>query len=605
MQILKKFVASFVLLSSILFTGCQENSIGGIATAEDLEAASSSGISVYLPVNTDTLTSNSEIVTIDVSVFDDTNNPYTKGNVNIVYPADVKTGRDIGSFESSSVALDKSGKAQFRYTAPSNLKANTADIAFKFYYETNSTVSKTYTFSLQPDSDQVTLTTYSLNSSLSDSDVTMHLESSKQISFNVKDAQGNLVLAKNMNSIKVTLLNTKLAILNDSTGTKATQITVTKKDTITVSLESFKISGIVPLEVTASFTDVNGKTQTLTKVYNMIILSGPPTAISLSYNSTEKSNNAKFIEKWVVSVTDKYNNPVNTNPAVSMGMMAGYAQSSAPTSNDANYLYYRTFEGNATLNGVERSLSVNSSLGSSNVFANVQQANDYLVTFGNGYTYNASGKWTINTNDDASILDLVDDYNGAVTKDLGFAVGNNFRQDACRDSVEWIGNVYPENDNYTLDSTGSMRLNVEYDYYLTGKDVILWVNLVGKQNIEDTTTRLGEAKKVTLRAKGLDSETFTFARGYDGYIRFYPRISETGEWLKNANFGYSMNVKSEGVVSVKRVDSSMQPENSIKYCYGANKQNGTSFVEVHVVADPDSNSSGTLTFENVVIGSEF
>ena len=154
-----------------------------------------------------------------------------------------------------------------------------------------------------------------------------------------------------------------------------------------------------------------------------------------------------------------------------------------------------------------------------------------------------------------------------------------------------------------LDATGSMRINVEYDYYLTGKDVILWVNLLGKQSVGDTTSRLGEAKKVTLRGKGLEEETFTFPKGYNGVITFYPRLTDTGEWLKNANFGYSMNIASEGDVTAEVIDSNML--HGINYCYGNAAQSGTAYVSVQITANPDSNSSGTLTFKNLVIGNEF
>jgi len=555
---------------------------------------------VILTQDTYELTVNNEIVNINVNVYDENNNPYQEGNVKIVYPDDVKEGRDIGSFTDSIVTL-ANGVATFVYTAPSNLDENTSDIVFQFYHEKNPTSPQTFTFTLNPDENQTILTSYSLESSISDGNVTMDLSSSKLLSFFVKDSNDELVDDNNMTSIKMTLLNPTLGTLEDNNGNSGVTLTIEDKNNVTVNLRSNTISGIIPIQVDANFTDANDENQTLSYVYNVIVLSGPPTTMSLSYAGTTLDDaNAKFIESWVLTVTDRYNNKVNTNPAVSMGMLAGYAQSSAETSNDAGYLYYRTFDGNGTLDGDDDTLSVNSTLGSSDVFGNVDDTNDYLVTFGNGYTYNASGKWNITSNSDLSKLDLVEDYNGSTTSGLGFAVGNNKRQDMCEDGTEWNGNVYPENGDPIIGDTGSIRLSVEYDYYMVGKDVVLWVNLVGRQNSDDTITKIGEARKITLRGTGLTGESYSFGAGFEGVVHLHVNINDTVEYLKNANFGYVIEVLSDDA-NWTESDNSM--DHNITYCYGDANQSGEVYVDVNFTSE--TQNAGTVTLKNVLISNEF
>jgi len=393
-------------------------------------------------------------------------------------------------------------------------------------------------------------------------------------------------------------LNPSLGTLEDTAGNSGTTITVKDKNNVTVNVLSNTKSGVVPIKVDAVFTDVNSKEQNLTNIFNIVVLSGPPSAMSLSYAGTDsqvKKTSAKMVEKWVLTVTDKYNNLVNTNPAVSMGMLAGYAQSSAAVNNVANYLYYLPSVGNGTLSGVN-----NTFISPVGAFGNVDKDNEYLVTFGNGYTYNVSGKWDINTNSN-SVLDLIDDYNGADTTGLGYAVGNNFRQDACREGVEWVANVYPEDSgNYIVDGNGSLVMNVEYDYYLTGKDTVLWVNLTGSQNSGGEIIRLGEAKKTGLRAAGLTAETFSFSAGFQGTVRLNMTINDTAVFLRNANFSYSVEVASDDA-NWSVTDTSMN--HGITYCYGTQNQVGASYVDV-TFTSPTPNP-GTVTLSNVVPATEF
>ena len=554
-------------------------------------------IDIVLPETTKEITVNNQPLNIEVKAFDSKNNPYNSGVIKIKYPDDVKDGRDIGSFKSSEVSL-VDGKAVFEYTAPSNLDDNTSDIVFKFYHDSDPSKAddNNFTITINPEANQTILTNYNLTSSITESDVTMDLNGSKLVAFYVKDADGNLVPDENMTSIKVTSKNVALGTLEDTKGNKGNELTINNKNSVSINVRSKKLSGLLPLEVEAKFKDANGEEQNLTKTFNLVVLSGPPSAISISYVGTkEDKENAKYIQTMVVTVTDKYNNLVDSNPAVSMGVLAGYAQdSSGKANNSAGYLYFRSRDNahNGSINA-----SNNKFTAQDEVFENVDQTNQYLTIFGDGYVYDVSGKWDIQV-DTNKTLDLVDDYNGSDTDKLGFAVGNNFRQDMCEDGVGWVANVYPtDKGNYSISDNGSMKIDIEYDYYLTGKDVVLWVNLVGSH--DGNITRIGEAKKITLRGNGLTSETYSFSKGFQGEVKLHIMVSDT-EYLKNSNFGYSVKVDSDDA-NWTVIDDSM--EHNITYCYGDQNQTGESYVDINFTSPTPK--AGTVSLQNLIIGNEF
>jgi len=546
---------------------------------------------VILTTNQSVITLNNDTLNIEVKVIDEKNNPFADGNVKIVYPNDVREGRDVGYFASSTVTLEN-GRATFAYTAPNDISIDTSNITFGFYHESNPSDIAVYTIKLTPEENQIILSNYKIDNTFENNE-TMGLESSKLLNFFVSNDKDILVDDSKMESMTISILNPTLGILEDTLGHSGNSLTIEDKNSITLNIKSNTVSGIMPIKVETEFRDENNASQNLSEVFNVLVLSGPPTAMSLSYTSTEDDKEkAKYVETWVLTVTDKYNNLVNTNPAVSMGMMAGFVQNSAPTpTNNANYLYYLPSVGNGTIDGETDEFTTSKS-----AFDNVEQTNDYLLTFGNGYTYDASGKWAINTKS-ATALDLVDDYDGEITSGLGFTVGHNYRQDACREGEEWVGNVYPENNNYIIDNTGSMRLKVEYDYYLTAKDIVLWVNIVGKHNNE--TVRIGEAKKISLRALGLESEVFEFSAGYTGSVNIKILAHETA-WLRNSNFSYNLKVESQGA-DCTVTDTSMN--HGITYCYGNNNQNGISYVEV--TCHTPTPLGGTISLQNLTYSSEF
>ena len=601
MGILKKIMVIVSLAAMFIFGGCQGNNseevIASGGTAPVIDTTTSEVATVVLPVTTKEITTNSEVVNVTVKVFDGNNNPFTTGNIKIAYPDDVLTGRDIGSFSALTAVPDSTGTAGFTYTAPSDLNADTSNIAFTFYHDSDPTTGSVYTFTINPELNQTVLTNYSLE--ISDpSDITMGLESDKPLNFVVKDDNGNPVADSSMTSMTITSMNPVFGTLSNDTGTitNVSTLTINGDNEVTVNLTSYTNSGLNSIQVDTTFTDVNSQEQNLSEIFNIIVLSGPPSAMSLAYASTSQdANRAKFIEKWVLTVVDKYNNPVDSNPGVTMGMIAGYAQDSSGTAtNPAGYLYFNPGAvTGGTLNATSDDFTAPGGL---NVFTNVDFDNEILVTYGNGYTYPASGKWDIDAvGSTSNVLTLKDDYTNTDTPELGYAVGNNFRQDVCDPGIEWVANVYPENNNFIMDDQGSLIVNIEYDYYLVGKSTMLWVNLIGKDYVSQETVKIGEARKVTLRGQGLESIDYSYAEGFTGVVHFPIYIKNTVERYYNANFGYLVQATGKGTVFYTS-DTSMN--NGITSCING----GAAYVDVNVTA---SAGAGILSLINVLPSNEF
>ena len=600
MNLLRLTVVALVTL--LMLSGCQGNNSdtpnSGANSNENVVESNvtNPAVTVVLPVSSTVLTTNSQVVTIDVRVFDSANNPYSEGEVKLINSPDVRQGRDVGTFDKYASKLTN-GVATFTYTAPKDLSADTSNIYFGFYHDSDPSNIKQYTMSIVPETNQTIVSSYKLVSSNGEN-VKLALNATKAISYNVEDSNNNKVADDDIISLTVSSLNPGLATLSDSYGNEnLSTLTVTDKNRITVNVNTNTKSGLIPLKVEAHFFDANREEKDLIKIYSVVVLSGPPTAFSLSYAGTSQDKeHAKFIDHWVLTATDKYSNLINTKPTISTGMITGYVQSGASTAtNSMNYLYSIPPRGgsieNATPNDIFHT--------SENFFSNVDPEHDYLVTFGNGYTYDASGKWDINksSNGDTDLL-LIENYYGKNVSKLGFAVGNNYRQDTCQFGEEWVGNVYPKNNNYILDENASTVLDMEYDYYLTGKSVIFWINLIGSANGKDT--RVGEARKILLRGMGFDDNSMSVSAGTTGGTYEIPiSLKNTSEWYRNGNFGAKI-VTSDNITHGK-----VTLHGQVGGCYNPNHSaQGTAYVEVEDVNETQS-KTGTITVTGIVVGSEF
>ncbi len=558
-----------------------------------------SSITQYTPVlknGSIEITKNKQNENITVSVFDQFNRPAKEGKVNIIYPNIVANGIDIGSFEKTSVDV-KNGEAHFSYTAPNDLEAlvenNITSTSFKFYY--NDDVSHYAELSLRfnPDTNQTIIKAYEILFTPEDGTYKMSLEQSKSFSVILRDEDGNSVQQNNVEDLNISLENSYIAKLINSKGEENTTFNFTNQNNVTLTLQSKTVSGLVPIHVETRFKDANGDEKILNKTYNVIVESGPPTSISISYAGTEQDKeHAKFIEHFAVSVTDKYFNPVNTNPQVSVGAIVGYAKyEDDGLSANTNKRIYVNKAPLATL--TKNTLELNRNYIEANT--TIDLANDILVTFGNGYTYAASGAWNFDDYNSSTIFLSPGQFDGNDTTGLGFAIGRNHRQDACIFGQEWIGQAKLHDNAATIDESGSAIIDFSYDYYLVGKDILLYINIIGKDNKLGKMIKIGEVKKHTLRGNGIefgDTKTITVGTTQPTRVRFYVWISNTAEPYRNANFISSYTTSGEG--NITNIRYSQKDDCSA---------DGHAYVEYTIAADV--NTTFSLTVKNPVITDEF
>jgi len=584
------------------------------------------------------LDSNNQTFLIAIQVFKDIA-PYGEGTVKVELPDKVLNGIDVGQFLEYEVAVNPQGTALFSYTGPSNLQSlidnDDNESIFKFYHVEN-TASKqemkvVYKAPSNPNVDR----NYGLEV-LTAGDFSMGIPNQVK-TFNVlltaTDASGNEIILgseENITKITVSSENTAIAQIWDPVSKTSVDSLILTGDSFT--LKSKTLSGLVPVKVIMEFKDVNGNPQVLTTIVNVRVFSGPASAISISYVSTGQDvERAKYIETLAISVTDEYGNKVNTRPNISLGAIVGYAvdghETSGKETNETKRLFYgRSDIVNDNANGEIIALGANTANFEDNTpartdvfkYVNAEGNNtDKLVVFGERKNYEAMGKWDI-TRINNTTLQLQDDYFGVDRSGLYYAVGHNYYQDQCReDGREWVGST--DSETYQLDEEGTVTVTYKYDYHLTGKDALIWVNLDGIQPDTGTITRVGETVKHTLRGTGFTKAPtlgYVLSPGAAGYATFIIWHENAPERYRNAHFAYA--VKDRGTPCAYSVVAQSNP-------FDARTCNNTIGVDTdNNVSTPDTifgTSDGTsyITFyledtggrgcgfdiDNITVSSEF
>ncbi|MDM5271281.1 hypothetical protein PGH07_03745 [Sulfurovum sp. zt1-1] len=573
-----------------------------------------------------TLNSNSMTVELALRVYKDIT-PYTQGSVKVELPAKVLDGVDVGQFDAYEVLVDDLGIATFTYTGPSNLQALISNddngSIFKFYHVENTQDKQDWIVEYSLPADPYVSRNYELDV-ITSNDFSMGIPD-KEKTFNVllkaKDASGNVVAltTENITNITVTTTNGTIAQLFDTnTSTLVDSLSLNPVNNSAFILVSKDKSGLVPLEVTMTFTDINGVVQNLSTIVNVRVFSGPPSAISISYVGTlQDADRAKYIERLAISVTDEYGNRVNTRPNITLGAIVGYTvdggEISSTETNETRRLFYGKADIDANnafgeiLNGGDSDPSTTSfedlTAARTDVFQyiNAEGNNtDKLVVFGEGKNYEAMGKWDVALGADNHTLVLQDQYYGIDRSGLFYAVGHNYYQDQCRqDGREWIGTT--DSDTYQLDEEGTVIIDYKYDYHLTGKDAMIWVNLDGIQPDTGEQTRIGEATKHTLRGNGLVTsplDGYSLKAGNSGYATFIIWHENAPERYRNAHFSWA--VKGGSTCSYIPVATSNTYD--ARTCNNGATSDGTSYITFYIEAGAQD---CTFNITDIMVSDEF
>jgi len=552
---LQKVITTTLLAFTLMVSGCSSDN--GVDTSSDSTTGGyTSSIAVvdgnssiaYLSLDSSAqnleVTENSETRSIILKVFDAANAPVQSGSLKVIYPSEtVTSGVDVGSMNPSIEANVTDGTATFIYTAPSDLKALTSNgvtgTQYSFFDSKNPALLVALPIKYSPNPDAIDNTKYEIEVINAAGTSSINLESKVPVTITVKEAGGDVLENNDIISAKITTLNSNIATLIDN-NIESHSVEYSTTNPKTINLQTFTRSGLVTLKIEMTILDKNGVSFDIIETIGLTVLSGPATAISISYVSTgQEKENAQFIETFGVKLTDKYDNPVNTNPRINVGSMIGYAKENSITAS-GNLFASPTAanlpaRGTISKEGEASKLDVTGGYDLSQIDLN----NDFLVTFGIDYSYHASGKWDIDTVGPTSLL-LKDSFNTeSVVPNMAFAVGHNFRQDRCRFGREWLATVDSADGTYKVDDSGFAQVKMSYDYYMVGKNIMMYVNLVGTVNSENKKIRVGESIKHLLRGKGLFSvpESYTIPEGANGLIVVFDmQITDTVEWYRNANF---------------------------------------------------------------------
>ena len=568
------------------------------------------------------LTSNSKNIEITIKVFKDIV-PYSTGTVRVELPAKVLTGVDVGLFDAYEVPVNEQGVAQFNYTGPSNLKAlmDNDDLSslFKFYHSENSANKQSLKVTYDLDDEIYTPIDYSLSIATKNSDFSMGVPNlEKTFSVLIKNSKEDIVTDIKITKIEVETQNALIAkLLNIETKLLENKVELAKENNSNFILVSKKLSGLVPLKLVVEFIDINKEKKHLSMVVNIRVMSGPPSAISISYLSTgQDKSRAKYEEKFAVSVTDEYGNKVNTQPYISLGAIVGYAVDGSASSNKETSKTKRLYYGkeeivvNATANGLINALDddkVNTTQFEDTLQPEVfkwinsdKKNSDKLVVFGKGKNYEAMGKWDFNKIDN-NTLSLEDDYFGINRDELFYAVGHNYYQDQCQDDGrEWIGNT--DSEKYQLDKEGTVIVSYKYDYQLMGKDAMVWVNLNGYQSDTAKNTRIGEVTKHTLRGKGLiklPTAGYALDANETSTATFEIWHSATNRRYRNAHFSWREKVTN--TCAILSVRSSNQYD--ARTCKNGYFKDGTTYIQFLLRSDEDKGC--VFDINKLLIAKEF
>lgn len=497
-----------------------------------------------------TLTQNGESRKLTFNVYDSKNVPLSSGSISVSYPNQITNGIDVGSLNPIKTVDIKNGQAIFDYVGPSDLidlKNNGITSAtFTFYDTDNPTKSIPLTINYAPDTTTppVKLTGYDVEFLSSNGKPTTNLQTTAAFNLTLKDTTGKQVADADIVSATITAKQPNMVKLLDSTGATQQSLTFTNKNNISLKLKTYTTAGLASFDIQFKVNTTNGtEDKNVTKA--ITIFSGPATAMSIVYlNTGQDLLSGQFIENMAIHLADQWNNPVNTAPTIYAGAIAGYTESSTSTTGNKYLIEEKAV---ATLAEDPAGAKLT---GAALDLTKIDSANDILVTFGNGYTYQASGKWDIKSVSGSTIT-LKDTFKGTSVPNLGYAVGHNYRQEVCSFGDEHVVQVDSSDGTYQVNSDGYALVKVKYDPYMVGKKIALYANLVGVLNSSGNEIRLGEVKRMTLRGHGLTASPakYTIPKGYSGTVTFSIKLTDTAEWLMNSHFASMVEISGDVTAS--------------------------------------------------------
>jgi len=394
------------------------------------------------------------------------------------------------SFETSN------GEFFVTYTAPSTAENGSHNIqvsASRIQAESLvQDINLTFAFS-----EQVIRKVYALQAQLP---AKVNVDGNSFLTFSLadKDNPNELVEEQNVSSFKIGLL-TDNAVFENIDGSTVTRVQADRNNSQTLLLKAGKKSGIAIIEVNATIQTPYGP-QEIHELFDITILSGPISTMSLVYKSTSYNSATGFFENlYTIHAVDKHSNPINTGQKIYAGAVAKFKN------------FSQTGAGTGTLSkatGEPTKFVTTYDLHTRDV-----KAGDILTIFGTYSNHDPvyMGGWTIKSVESNTTVYLEEDYSGPTASNFYYAIGNERYVKGSTFSVAVV-NVDSADQTYKIDGNGTAHIRVIYEPFMAGKDIALYVNALD-------SNRTGVAARETLGGMELTSETGTCTHPGSGGLK--------------------------------------------------------------------------------------
>jgi len=306
----------------------------------------------------------------------------------------------------------------------------------------------------------------------------------------IKDDRVNSITIRSSDPSKVKLIDPNNYLIDH--GEAKSELSFSKTNGIDLYIQTYTTSGVVNFEVSANYTNNRGEDYDIKTTTSLVILSGEPTAFSINSTGVTYNFDTKWFEqKFLISASDRYNNIVNTPSKINVSSMADFTRDK-----NGKRILFGKFS--RTKGEIIADKETHKAIFKSNAnsFSTIDTDRDFLLLFGDGTTYEALGKWSIDPyNNTDNTLELIDSYYGDNHNNLGFAVGHNYYNEICSsESKEWELKIDSTDGTYQLDDEGKTYVTLKFPAYMIGKKIALSVNFSG------TKKRSGEVHFETLHS---------------------------------------------------------------------------------------------------------
>ena len=338
------------------------------------------------------------------------------------------------------------------------------------------------------------------------------------------DSQNSASYIENDNvlSLEMDILTPELLQLVDASDSLVNSLIYTGEKASNAKkfrVQTFNKAGLAQVRVTATFME-GEVARTLEKVLNVTVLSGPVSAMSIiyvasSYALAGQDGAGLFTDSYTIHAVDRYNNPVNTGQSIYVGAINGIKNYSTNEEGSIS-----TVLATGTMFDLNRDL--NSSV----------QVGDSLVVLSGQHSYDPSymGGWNIEQySDSTDSLILAENYSGASTDKLNYAIGGSMRPIGCGLNTVSLIDIDAENGEYTISEDGTATVRLQYDPLMVGRDVFLFANSAVDGS------RVGVSTKHTLTGTGVYGEATCDGKVSPCTISFSVGLNDSGYYVLNNN----------------------------------------------------------------------